>query len=381
MLIAMAAAGSRDASLTILFVLGSPEERPSTDRLLASLSAIKTWSTVNQTSVHLHVWYLRSKPEQNPWPNTFVVDSLRTFGPARALEWVRLDRPAAGVRGRLLAARWRRVAPDIVVFDDGVGDRIIPAGEHPIVVDRVNVDCDEFSSWEPPEQHQRSLIWATAGADPATASHVGSTQAPVVWEPDFPRRFDAARAMRAQPARMATRQRLGVEGQLPLVVGWGRDGWSDAPELIMRALWVLEHRHNVAASGLWLGPGLDDRTTSRLLADAERAGLGGRLTFAVTDGVAERCCGDAIFLPHRSPDIGVDLVPEAIAGCRAVVFWPDYADPSIASLIDVVAPLDLEAAAAALAAALTEPRSSAIAAASSVDFDDWFDILAKLVVA
>lgn len=375
MLGAMAPADRSKSTLTILFVLGSPQRRSSTDQLLGSLRAIHRWSKNNQVVVKTHVWYLRTKPEQKPWPHAFVVDALRTNVFARALEAVNLGRVAAGFRGRLLAARWNRVAPDIVVFDDGVGDRIIPKGVHPVVVDRVNRDRGEFVEWEPPEQHRRSLIWATAGAD----ASVSNDDPPLVWQPDPDTLFDVARSMRSPDARASNRRRLGVDGSLPLVVGWGRDSWSDAPELMMRMLWSLEHRHGIVAGGLWLGPGLDERTVRTLLADADRAGLGGRLTISMADGTCERSCGDAIFLPHRSPDVGVNLVPPAIAGCRSVVFWPEYVDPSIATLVDVVAPLDVEAAAAAVAESLSEPRANVIAAAAAADFDGWFEKLVALV--
>ena len=150
---------------------------------------------------------------------------------------------------------------------------------------------------------------------------------------------------RVAPATTRARKALGVSADELLVVGTGSDGWIDGPDLFVRTLWTLEHRHGIAAHGVWLGLRNDRSEVDRLVAEGDRCGLGGRLRFLPHSDLATRLCGDVVLLPYRGSGDSDDVKLPIRAGLVVVSFpvW-SFTDPSLR----VVEHLDIEAAADAI---------------------------------
>ena len=129
---------------------------------------------------------------------------------------------------------------------------------------------------------------------------------------------------------------------------------STGPDLFVRVLWALEHRHGVMAQGLWLGLGADPHEVARLRAEATRCGVGDRLQLRSADTEAARYCGDVVYLPYRSESDPDELL-SAVASGLIVVTFPtcSVSDPGI-SIVDH---LDVDASAGELVKGLGSDRA------------------------
>lgn len=356
-------------ALSLLVVTAAPDDRPSTETLGVIVAELE-----RRPDVDVEVWHLRATPEETPWPGAPVVDSLREWWPARVLEGVGVPRLPAAMRGLRLRAWNRRVAPDAVVLDDGLGERVLVGTPgRPVLVARRNATPPVHADWEPEPVATPAIVLVPPGDGAPVPPGAVAIASPHV------RDYTAARRAGEPAQRERTRELLGIDGSGPLVVGWGDDGWIDGPDLFVRALWALEHRHGVLAGGLWLGLGADPHEVDRLRAEADRCGVGDRCWFRPADTLAARCCGDAVFLPYRGAGDPAELL-EAAAGGLEVVTFPGalVEDPAVV----VVDHLDVDAAAAALDAALRSDRPALTASATDrLDVAPWVDRLLAAIDA
>lgn len=355
--------------MSILVVTASPDERASTATLRVVVDELR-----RRADVDVAVWFLRSTPAEEVWPGSIVVDSLRDWWPARLLGGAGIPRVPAALRGLRLRSWNRRVAPDAVLLDDGLGERVLVGTPgHPVLIARPNAELPEHADWEPAPVAAPAIVLVPPGGSPPVAPGARAIPSPHV------RDYTEARVNSDPLQRARSRELLGIEWSGPLVVGWGDDGWIDGPDLFVRALWALEARHGHEVGGLWLGLGADPHEVDRLRAEAERCGVGDRCWFRSADTLAARCCGDAAFLPYRGPGDPTELL-EAVAAGLVVVTFPGalVEDPAI----EVVDHLDVDAAAAALHAALVTDRAAFVESARDrLDVGPWVDRLLAAIVA
>ena len=334
---------------SVLFILSSPDQRRSTENLALIVRELR-----ERPGVDVRIWYLRVYPEHTPWAGARSLDQLRTWWLAFLVERVVSTRLADALRGLRLRWWFLMARPDVVVLDDGLGERVLtPAMRHgrrrPVLVSRANPMPPPDAMLEPdpvlvPDLRLCLAEPSVTVAD--TARTMPSTY--VVDYPPTPLQFSAARADHV-------RRQLGVPTGRPLMVGWGDDVWLDGPDLFVRALWVLEHRYGVRADGLWLGLPSDGPDVDRLRAEAELCGVGERFHLRGDDIEVARFCGEAAFLPYRDGGDALDLTILLLAGVGVVTFDADgVRDPMVAE----VGPLDVDAAAAALAPLLAGDRDA-----------------------
>lgn len=346
----------------VLLVVAHPDDRLTTETL-----QLITRELDSRDDVEVAVWFLRAhahgpgveEPPHEPWwPGARIVDDLRTWWPARLLEVVGLGLPAARLRGARLRRWYREVAPDVVLLDDGLGGRVVPArGPRPVVAVRRNPVPPDLWSGEPAWEGPADL---TIGGEPLAAGQGAWMHGPYLIE------------VVDDPSASAARAPLALAGVPdPLVVGWGGDGWVDGSDLFVRALWHLEHRCGRIAHGLWLYDGDDDEHLDRLRAEAVRCGLGDRLHLVPDPGPGHRWFGDVVFLPFRAPATVEELLEVLAHGREVVTFEPAaFANPSIHAL----APLDLDGVAHRLADALRLDALQRFAAARArLDAATWVD--------
>lgn len=333
---------------SVLMVLSAPDERRSTENL-----ALIVREMASRPDVSVHVWYLRVYPEHRAWPRSRNLDSLRTWWPARLLERLVSARLADVLRGLRLRWWFLQVRPDVVLLDDGLGERILTPRmqrnrPRPVVVSRANPMPPLGTALEPDPITRPDLALVLPRTEVDAVTQVRTMPSTYVVDyPPTPLQYSAARARHI-------RRTLDVPPDLPLVVGWGHDAWLDGPDLFVRALWALEHRYGVVARGLWLG--LDEAPDiERLRAEAVMCGVSDRFHVRAEDTEAARFCGDAAFLPFRDGNDSLDLTILLLAGLGVVTFDTDGArDPMVVE----VPPLDVDAAAAALAPMLTGDRDA-----------------------
>lgn len=341
--------------LRVLVVAASPDERLSTRTLIKMVAALR-----RRPDVEVAVWFLREHSVP-PWTEARVVDELRTRPYTWPLSLVGLDRVAGGIRGAILRRWFAEVDPDVVLLDDGLGARLLPsAPRSPVVAIRPNPEPPSFAYLEGE---------GLAAADLVLAPEPPEDPAAGTWVPTAGRLFDtgavAAIERGAADARRSAREALGLAPDELLVAGWGAHSWVDGSDLFVRALWFLEHRHGRSVHGVWLGPTDDHVEVADLRAEAARCGLADRFHLLPDCSEPARWCGDATFLPYRVPAAPLDLRRAAVADQTVVTFEPaTEAGPWIVE----VPFLDLEAAAAALDAAL-EPRAGSWA--EGVAADAW----------
>ena len=322
---------------SVLVVSAAPDDRLSTTTLRLAVEELD-----RRPDVDVAVWYLRPGPMAPWWPDAKIIDHLRTWTPARILDLVFLRPIADRLRGLRLRRWTRRVGPDAIVLDDGLGVRVTGAAPRAKLVVRINPVPPPTAAMESASQVHPSLV---IGANLPADGH----DAPVLDMPNFVD-FPSAPVLRsAEEARVRVRSSGGIPQGVPLVVGWGSDGWVDGSDLFVRLLWHLEHRHGVLAHGLWLRSGDEKEHADRLDAEARRCGVGDRFHLATDLDDGTRWAGDAVFLPYRAPSSEQDLLKTIVAGQAVVTFAPaGREDPNITA----VAPLDLDDAAAAVDRAL-----------------------------
>lgn len=353
-------------SQTVLVVAPSPDRRDSTSELATLLTELR-----RRPGVEVHVWYLR-RSEEEPWPGSRVVDDLRTSPLPAALDRVGL-RPFAGLlRGRTLRRWWAELGPSVVILDDGLGERLLPADRPgPVVVHRINPVPSQDDGLEPAPVRRPDVQIVPEGTEPPApaAAQVLVTRPLSDMEPTRP--FVAAES------RAIVRKRLGLPTEGLLVVGWGTNPWFDGPDVFVRAIWRLRERHGVDAHGLWAGADDEGEVASVIEDEVGRCGLEGHVTHVPRATIDVRLSGDVAFLPYRD---GGDLAPvreASMTGCETVTFpvW-DVTDP----FLRTVPHLDLDAAATAIVDSAGGDRDArASAARETLDVASFVDELLAAV--
>ena len=337
----LAEGGGRPTS--VLVITSNPDQRESTSSLREIVDELR-----RRPDVRVEVWFLRAYEPAVPWEGARVADSLRTWGPARALDLVGAGRVADALRGLRLRAWIRRADPDGIILGDGVGDRLIEhAPRRPVRIERTNPSPPDFADMEPPPV-------APADLHIVSGNPLSPHDATRLVEPVYPFIIcEDGKDFGDTPTREQQLSELGLPADAVVIVGWGADGWLDGPDLFIRSLWFLEQRHGIVAHGVWAGSGSDAHEVDRLRAEAARCGVEDRFHYLtrLTRGV--KLCGDAVFLPYRSSPERDGLLPVITSGGAVVTFPvidPDY------PAVHVVPHLDVEAAAAAIAVAVSEDR-------------------------
>lgn len=357
------------SALSILVVTSTPDHRNSTAELDALITELR-----RRPGVTVHVWFLRPG-ESPPWQDSRVVDDLRTLPVPAAIDKLGLSPVAGAIRGRILRRWWTEVAPDVVVLDDALGERLLPDDRSAVVVHRMNPDAPGDAALE---------ARATTAADIQLVPLEGSpSEAPtglVVLDTLARTDMERARPFASASSRTIVRRRLGVPTDGVLVVGWGEHAWFDGPDIFVRALWNLRERHGIDAHGMWAGSDDDGEVAAVLQDEAERCALVDHISHRPQSPIDVRLCGDAVFLPYRDGG-SIELVHEAaVAGCQVVSFPVWQATSPGLRLVDY---LDVEAATAALAASVgadEEARAAYRASASArLDIAPFVDDLLDAV--
>lgn len=341
---------------SVLFVSLMPPESGGDDESEEELDLLR--ALLDDVGVHSERWFLlhRSSGDAAGSP---VVDDLRTWWPARLASALRVEPVAGRLRGLRLRAWARGVRPAAVVLDDGVGGRLLGAVPGaPTLALRPTVPVERVPAAErascPPVdvvligevgESPLASIESTGAVDVSRASRIELRRAVLLSRRSEP--ADEASVRRA-------RGRQALPAEVPLVSGWGDDGWLDGPDLLVRALWVLEHHHGIVAHGAWFGL-TDAVEIERCRDEARRCGVADRFHLRPAVGDEALICGDAVFLPYRSARRGTDndVAVASLSGASVVAFPScEPIDPDAV----VVPPLDVDAAASALAVALSDDR-------------------------
>ncbi|MFZ4519705.1 MAG: hypothetical protein ACOYOP_15050 [Microthrixaceae bacterium] len=294
-------------------------------------------------------WYLFPRPHQ-PHPAERVVDDLRAWWPSQGLSAVGLGPVAGRLRGLRLRSWFREVDPDVVILDDEVGGRLLGSTRRrPRLVARPEPTPDAEWAVErrscPPVD--AVLVPARRDAERGTAPSAAAPEVgssiEVVEPPAHVLRH--AGAAPSEGAVSTARERAALPAGVPLLAGWGEDGWLDGPDLMVRVLWVLEHHHGRRAHGVWFG--LEDRAELRRLeSEADRCGVRDRFHLRPLRGPEAHLAGDVVVLPLRCdrPGLADELAPALLSGARVVTF------PTVSPVddsVEVVPVLDVAALAAA----------------------------------
>ncbi|MFM7068006.1 MAG: hypothetical protein ACKOYM_00970, partial [Actinomycetes bacterium] len=327
---------SADRPVSVLVVTALPDERPSTAQLYRLCDQLRS------DGARVTIWYLRRLDHQVPPAGTRVVDDLRT---SRTLSL--LDRVGAGalslrLRGQILRSWLRTVQPDVVLLDDGLGERVLdPLRTTPPLVVRHNQQPPEFAELEPLPRR----VGAITIAAPERAAAFDDVPDLYTELPSSPTAMEGL-PFRDPSVRARTRAAYELPTDRTLVTGWGDDGWLDGPDLFVRILWALEARHGIAVDGAWFGLAADANEADRLVAEAQRCGLAGRFWHRPEYQLDGPLSGDAVLLPHRSPTDPDERLAAMVTGAGVVTF--ESASPPGPGVVRV-ADLDVEAAATALA--------------------------------
>lgn len=329
--------------VSVLAITAAPDDRDTTRILDDVIGLIDA-----RSSCRAELWYLRSALNQASPRGARIVDSLRTWLPAVALE--RIGLPAAAARLRGLRLRWwlRRLDPDVVLLDDALGARVLGNRiEHTSVVVRYNKFPPDTASQEVTYDGIPNLTIINAERlfdDPDDGRAI-------LYE--YP--LDCSEGSKfAEPASYRrTRLDLGLPTDEPLVIGHGNDGWLDGPELFIRTLWVLHYRHGIKAHGAWFGRMVDEHESTMLIQEADRMGLGGYYHHYEDDSIQNRLCGDVLLLTCRAATTTDTAGWSVASGMGVVAFAACEVRFPTAS---IVADLDVEAAATELASLLATSR-------------------------
>lgn len=336
---------SSSSDLRVLAITAAPDDRSTTRRLELLLDEI------NRRPGHsAELWYLRHRLDQASPSGRKVVDDLRTWYLSRSIERVAGTSVAARIRGLRLRTWLRKADPDLVLLDDGLGIRVLdPMRKLPVIVTRLNPEPPDTAEDDRPFEGAPALRILVDGAPANGAIAVPDTAECRPPAPGAERCADAE-------FRRERRASLGLPAGGPLVTGWGDDGWLDGPDLFLRALWALHHRHGVAAHGAWFGLSADRHEAERLLRESERMGIREHFHIVEDSGMADRLCGDAVFLSYRDSADPSEVAAAVLAGPSVTAFAAcDIVEPSRA-MVRVVDDIDVEAAATALATGLAEDR-------------------------
>ena len=361
---AAAAAGrARVRRRSIVIVSWTPDDRPGTRCLRDIVAELR-----RRPGLRVSTWFVRGPSPAGDWSGARVVD-LQRWLPVRVLTHVgapvaarRVHELRTWVWSRRLA--WSR--PDVVVYDDGVGTRFLPSPPGSVRVVRRNgrppLDAHAELATTP-----RPLVDLTlVGPGAEARAGLRALDAP------FVRDWTGLLGPDIDEARDRARRHLGLDDDAVVVVGTGRDGWLDGPEMFIRVLWELERSHGIAGHGVWLAPAADHLEVHRLRAEAERCGLGRRLHLRTTGTVADLLCGDVGLLPCRTAGDPYDALALVRSGIPVVTFpvW-GWDDPAVLT----VPHLDLVAAADAIGTALTWDRGKLRAEAEEriEDLATWVD--------
>lgn len=354
-------------SVSILVVTAAPDERESTGALLETVDDLRGrgWT--------VSLWFLRDHGLPVP-PGARVIDSLRTWSPAARIDGTGIPMLGDLLRGARLRRWFRQAAPDVVLLDDGLGSRVLPrSGASVRRVLRFNAVPPADLAVEGPASTTGQVVLAAPGSGAPAVPGAQTLRSTALRD-----LAGARRAGRPDAVRSA-RELVGLPEAAPIITGWGSDGWIDGPDLFVRMLWFLEHRHGVQAHGVWFGPlGVDPHEATRLREEAERCGVADRFHLRPPSVVALRLLGDATFLPHREPSGRIEVL-DAVASGSTVVTFHDVGVQDLA--IVRVDALDVEAAAGALADALGRDRAAAIEEArqrlAPLDVSQWDDELVQ----
>lgn len=349
---------------SLLVISAAPDDRPSTATLTAMVDELR-----RRPHLRTRLWFLRAGDPHVTHPllgaADRVVDELRTIFPLPLLDKVGAGVVSGAVRGRVLQRWWAELDPDVVLLDDGLGARLVPEGAARVVVRRnESLPADTALEGEPAG---RADGWILSPEAPAEAH-------PALVVPQVLRDHPRAVAYQQDRVRRTARSKLGLDPDVPLVVGWGEDPWLDAPDVFVRSLWYLRERHGVDAHGLWMG--LADRGTDveHLRDEAERCGLADRVHLREAVTPEGRLCGDVTLLPYRSTATAPELIRESLVSGTSVVTSPDSGLSGVG--VEVVPPLDAAAAGEALARCLAADRGTVAARhMRAEDVRPWVDDL------
>jgi hypothetical protein len=347
--------------LSILVVTARPDQRRSTDVLRLLVEHLEV-----RPDTRVAVWFLRADTDggdDEPWPGSRVIDDLRTWWPTRPLFGEGGRRLADALRGARLRAWLQQVRPDVVLLDDGLGDRVLDPWKRAVVrMVRNNPEPPRGAEMEPPPLTTAdAFIGSRPEERPDGLPHL---VLPVL------RRRSVALPMADPSERSRVRSDLGIPEDVQLVVGWGEDAWIDGTDLFVRTLWALGNRYGVEPHGLWLGLSSDRHEADRLRTEADRCGLGNRFHLHPLTAEIQRYAGDAVLLPTRVPGEDTEAILNALCVGQVVVATADNHLPDQAVAMP---PLDVEAAATALRDGLSGDRVERFERSRLLDIDEWLD--------
>lgn len=301
------------------------------------------------------VWYLRRRDHLTAPPGTRVVDELRTWPPAALLRMVGFETGAGRLRGLRLRRWLDQVSPDVVVLDDGLGSRVVePLGDRPGIVVRRNATLPTGAESEQVRTTGIDLVIVDSHLErdrrSSGARDSGTQDPPTIIEYRYESTDGDAIRYETAELRRSVRRSAGLPVDEPLVVGWGDDGWLDGPELFLRCLWALEHRHQRRVHGAWFGV-TDDQQRTRLHQEADRLGVTDRFHLRGAANDPARLTAEVVVFPYRTVADRTDVRNALLSGAAVVAFEAARTDdPSIRRVRD----LDVDAAAQAIMDALTE---------------------------
>jgi hypothetical protein len=347
--------------LSILVVTARPDQRRSTEVLRLLVGHLE-----HHPDTRVQVWFLRADTDggdDEPWPNSRVVDELRTWWPTRPMVGEGGRRLADALRGARLRWWLRQAGPDVVLLDDGLGDRVLDPWTHRVVrLVRRNPELPRGAEMEP-----APLERADAIIDSRPTEHDDGMEHLVL---PVLRRRSMALPMADAVERRRVRDALGIGGDEQLVVGWGEDAWIDGADLFIRTLWALGDRYGLRPHALWLGLSSDTHEADRIRTEAARCGLADRFHLHPLTEEIQRYVGDAVLLPTRVPEEDPERILNALCIGQVVVATEDEGLPDQAVPMP---PLDVEAAALALRDGLAGDRAERFERSRLLDIDQWLE--------